>query len=377
MYINRIVVTMGNVCVCVCVCLCVCLGKNNPGDYYSYSRNGFVYFSCSTRFKSSTISPQKSQHSMDGEDSTAISWDVNYLIATSAGNVINLWNGESCARVGSLMGAHASDYVCSLQFSRDNRMLASAGGIDKLVIIWDMTNFSELARLDHDVIVSMAKFSMCGQKVITEAYLTFHIWDWAARSIIHRVSTIKAKYSSFTVLPSESFEMLFIGREPNTSDNNQIIRWNCDINKESNRLQLPTTISSCSLCPSNHAELAALSSGDTVYIIDMITGNIMSELRTSVLVYSLSYSSDGYCVMMVSQNQTIVKWDKLSSQAEVVADMGEYVHGAAFSPDDRRFIAITGSDEMTVCEGSHIIARLWGQNGGDAHWSHPSQVILM
>jgi hypothetical protein len=251
---------------------------------------------------------------VNGEDGTAISWDVDYLTPHQHGNVINLWNGESCA-----------------------------------------------------------KLSMCREKVITEAYLTFHIWDWATRSIIHRVSTKKQNTQALLFCLPNRLKCTLL-EEPNTSDNNQLIRWNCDIKKESNRLQRPTTISSCTLCPSNRAELAALSSGDTVYNIVMITGNIMSELRTSVLVYSLSYSSDGYFVMMVSQNRAIVKWDKL---VDVGAVMGEYVHGAAFSAVGRRFIAITGSDEMTVCEGSHIIARLLGQNGRDAHWSHPSQVILM
>ena len=124
----------------------------------------------------------------DTVNSIAFSPNGELLVSVSDDRTIRLWNVHTQQNMMTLQDG--TPYR-SVAFSPDGRMFATAGGHH--VTIWDLPNWTEIARIDHNRAVRVVAFSSDGQLLavgenVGEGPASVKVWDVQRQQVVVRLT---------------------------------------------------------------------------------------------------------------------------------------------------------------------------------------------
>ena len=287
----------------------------------------------------------------DYVNSVAFSPDGKLLASASGDNTIRLWDVELRKPLGEPLTGH-TNYVKSVAFSPDGNILASAS-YDKTVRLWDVKQKKPLGKplRGHSNVIFSVAFSPDGNTLASASYdKTIRLWDVKQKKPLGEPLTGH----------SESVRSVTFSPDGNTiasgSNDNTVILWDVSRRKP---LGKPLTghsdyVYSVAFSPDGNT-LASGSMDNTVRLWDVSRREVLSELTDhSDSVRSVVFSPDGNILASASKDNTVRLWDVSLRKPLGEPLIGHFsdVSHVAFSPDGNTLAS--ASEDKTV--------RLWDVN---------------
>ena len=230
-------------------------------------------------------------------------WEYGHLMCRSVKKDLN--------KLLTLKG-HSGE-VYSVTFSHDGKRIASAGGYDKTIKLWDTTTGKGLLTLKgHSGPVYSVAFSPDGKRLVSgsrDGAIT--LWDTVTGNAL-----LTCKGHSDKV-------------------------WSVAFSPDGKRL-------------------ASGSLDKTIMLWDTATGNELLKLRwQSKGVLSVAFSLDGKRLASVSQDQTIKIWDTVTGKEMLTLEgHSDWVQSVAFSPDGKRLASADRDGAIKLWDEDETI-KLW------------------
>lgn len=277
---------------------------------------------------------------------------------------------RAMARLGTIRFHQGGD-VNGLAFSRDGRLLASAGGwSDRTVHLWDVATAKEVRLFTGPTgNVRAVAFSPDGKTLAAGSDDgSLHLWD-AKTGRLQRVFTYKFRIESVAFAPDGKH----IACACNSPHGPYLLR-RIDITTgriKTNLQAHQAPIHSVVFSPDGKT-LATASLDKSIRLWDPRKGESRLQINGHFgEVYSLIFSPDGKRLASASQDQTVRSWDTATGK-ELLQLKGHTaaVRAVAFSPDGKTLAS--GSDDWTI--------RLWdaadGKPRGEPH-RHLAPIISL
>jgi len=272
--------------------------------------------------------------------SVTFSSDSKLLASGSGDDTIKLWDVNSKSKVATLAG-HSYD-VTSVSFNPNNKILASAGSWNGNIKLWDILSESEITTLKgHSYDVLSVAFSPDGKILASGGDdKTIRLWDVDSESEIATLEGHQDYVNSVSFSPDG--KILASG-----SDDGTIKLWDVDSGSEIGTLKGHNpSVKSVTFSP--NGKFLASASHETIKLWNVDSKSLVASLRGhSDYINSVAFSPDGRYLASGSYDRTIKLWD-VASRTEISTLKGhsDYVLSVSFSPDGK-YLA-SGSYDKTI-----------------------------
>lgn len=290
------------------------------------------------------------------------------LIASGGGSDWNLklWDAASGKRLAELAGHR--DHLSSLDFSPDGKRLVSAADADRTVILWDVATRQKIGELcGHNGPVHSAQFLPDGNRVVTVSADGFLcIWNAETQKQLCYIGHTTRPIRSLAVSPDGKLLALSTG----SVDLAKIRVW--DVESQELIWTVPTFGRATGLAFSpDGTRLAAAAGRDLVRVWDVASREMVQAYpivpSTAPLV---AFSPDGKRIATTSWDNSVVLCDTVAGR-QVLACRGHKgkVGGIAFSPDGELVAVANNKDRIYVHrtsseQGSRILRAHEGEVAG-------------
>ncbi|MEZ5426935.1 MAG: caspase family protein [Pyrinomonadaceae bacterium] len=242
-----------------------------------------------------------------------------------------------------------SNVVHSIAFSRDGRFLASAGGQDETVKIWDAAGGQELRTLKgHSSVVFSVAFSPDGKILASAGFdRTIRLWDAVGGKELRVLNFHVVQPSSLVFSPDG--EMLAAAGADRT-----IRFWNVGDGSEMKVLDGGHTAGIKSIDFDPKGKILVSSGADKkINIWDVETGKVIRTLGDgSSVVNSVAFSPDGKTLAGAASDKTIKLWGAASGeQLQVLSGHDREAVSVAFSSDGNLLASVSSDDTIKLWDG--------------------------
>jgi WD40 repeat protein len=297
--------------------------------------------------------------------------DGRLLAAGSWTGVLRLWDAET----GDLMRTREGDgrAMSAVKFSRDGRRLATAS-FDRLVKLWDVAKLLDAANRDeprawraHDCIVLGLAFSREGQRLATIGGedKTVKLWDPLTGREIREILKLRGHtyFGSCVVFSPDGLRLASSGWD------GTIRIWDASpasAGQELLTLRHDDEVWGVAISPDGK-RIASASFDKTMRLWDATTGApLYRPLSHPSQVYLVAFSRDGKRLASVSRDKTAQIWDPTTGQQlRAFHTPNDHLYGVTFSPDGQ-FLLVVDVGGKHVKEGENHAVTVWDANTDQA-----------
>jgi WD40 repeat protein len=254
--------------------------------------------------------------------------NIIYVLDMTTGDVLYEFEGHS-------------NWILSLAYSPDGELLAS-GGADLSIIVWDVVNLQALGQIPtgHTDWIRQIEFSSDGTQMLTSsADGTLKRWDTASG---RQVSETLTRHTT----PIWSASYLSEDRMLSADRSGQLIKWSLS---ESNfpmvdLQQLDTQIIDVVEVDGFESVAVATNQDDesaSLLLINLLTGDIATDLSLPSFVTSMGYHSDGELLAVAGVDQ-IIRLVDMSNPVdfEILGGHDSIILDVEFSLDGQTLISV-------------------------------------
>jgi dipeptidyl aminopeptidase/acylaminoacyl peptidase len=239
--------------------------------------------------------------------SVAFSPDGKRIVSGGFSGTFTIWDAATGNPTTVFRGPKPHVTAIAMAISPDGKHLATSGGVDKTVRIWDMARGEEVMTLKgHDSLVHCAAFSPDGRLLASGAGdPNIKIWEWAT------------------------------GRESMTLRGHE-----------------GGIITSVAFSPDG-MHIASTSQQDAAARLwNVVTGTMLMTFRHADGVTSAAFSPDGKRIITGSHDRTVRVWDAATGAELLTLRAGFVVDAVTFSPDGKTIAGGPFDDTISFWESA-------------------------
>lgn len=291
----------------------------------------------------------------DYVSSVTFSPDGKMLASGSYDGTIRLWDASTGKTLGDPLIGHKDGVNCGA-FSPDGKLLAS-GSYDTTVILWDVSTGRAIRRLAaHSALVNSVVFNPDGKTLVSASNdATIIFWDIASGKAINHITTDHTSAIESVVFSPDG-KMLASGGADKT-----IMLWDVATGKA---IRQPLRghrnyVNSVAFSPDGKT-LASGSWDQTVILWDVATGKAIGSPLTGHTgkIWSVAFSPDGKSLVSGSIDNTIMLWDVATGKpiGEPLIGHASAVLSVAFSPNGKKLASGSADRDIALWDISALLA---------------------
>jgi RNA polymerase sigma factor (sigma-70 family) len=290
----------------------------------------------------------------DGLELLAFSPDGSRLAAVGESAAVHVWDLASGKEVGPAGETHHAD-VATVAYSPDGRTLATGGG-DHTVRLWEAATGRQLHLLrGHAAGVRGLAFSPDGATLASaDREGGIRLWEAATGRPLRAIQAVPKSAGLYTGICPIAFTP--DGRRLlSWGDDRQMCLWDVATGQELWRRRTRLTDAAVpagrpegfeergkgvdGVCFSADGRVAAVAVGESVYVLDTMTGRELVKLPGPSSPLCLALSADGRALAVTGWDGWARLWEVASGQELMHAENVGHVNAVAIAPDGRSVAA--------------------------------------